>query len=135
MFTRVGGALASSLVALGLAFVGLGGNGADVTRGQLAKILASAANLQDPVPAQQQTFADVPGDPNPHPFWLWIERLVTRQAISGYACGGPGEPGDGQQRPYFRPYANTTRGQLAKIAAQTFYPGCRPAAWPGAPSN
>jgi hypothetical protein len=91
--------------------------GADVTRGQLAKILASAASLQDPIPAQRQTFADVPGDPNPHPFWLWVERLATRQAVSGYTCGGPGEPCDGQNRPYFRPGASATRGQIAKITA------------------
>ena len=30
-----------------------------------------------------------------------------------------------QNRPYFRWTANATRGQIAKIAAQTFYPGCQ----------
>jgi hypothetical protein len=35
--------------------------------------------------------------------------------IQGYACGGDGEPCDGQNRPYFRPGSNITRGQIAKI--------------------
>ena len=33
----------------------------------------------------------------------------------GYGCGAAGEPCDGQERPYFRPYADVTRGQLSKI--------------------
>src|SRR4051794_30814366 len=33
---------------------------AEVTRGQLAKILAQAAGLPDPVPTTRQTFEDVP---------------------------------------------------------------------------
>jgi hypothetical protein len=89
----------------------------NVTRGQLAKILAQAAGLTDPIAAGQQTFEDVPGGAAPHPFWLWIERLVAHGAISGYACGGPGEPCGLGHRPYFRPGANATRGQIAKIDA------------------
>ena len=30
-------------------------------------------------------------------------------------AAGPGEPCDSQNRPYFRPFANVTRGQLSKI--------------------
>jgi hypothetical protein len=90
--------------------------GNDVTRGQLAKILAGAANFQTPIPTTQQTFTDVPFT---NPFWLWIERVVGVGAISGYACGGPGEPCDPQQRPYFRWGRLATRGQLAKITALT----------------
>ena len=37
--------------------------------------------------------------------------------MSGYPCGGPGEPCDGQNRPYFRPFNNATRGQLSKIVS------------------
>jgi hypothetical protein len=87
---------------------------ADVTRGQLAKILANAAQFNDGIASTQQTFTDVP---NTHAFWLWIERLGAHGAISGYTCGSPGEPCDPQQRPYFRPYSNATRGQIAKITA------------------
>jgi hypothetical protein len=90
--------------------------GASVTRGQVSKIVAAAAALGDPVPSTQQTFSDVPPS---NPFWLWIERLAGREVISGYQCGGAGEPCDPQQRPYFRWGAALTRGQLAKIAANT----------------
>jgi hypothetical protein len=89
----------------------------NVTRGQLSKIIASAANLQDPIPANRQTFEDVPGGVNPHPFWLWIEQLALHQAISGYTCGGAGEPCGVGNRPYFRPGGNATRGQISKIDA------------------
>jgi len=92
------------------------------TRGQIAKIAANAAGFNDPIPTTQQTFADVPVT---NPFWLFIERLGLRGIISGYACGGPGEPCDPQTRPYFRWGANTTRGQMAKIAANTFFPNCQ----------
>ena len=52
------------------------------------------------------------------PFWLWIERLAAHGAISGYTCGGPGEPCvPPGNRPYFRWGANATRGQIAKIDA------------------
>ena len=45
-----------------------------------------------------------------------IETAAAHGIVSGYACGGPGEPCDARRRPYFRPYANVTRGQLSKIA-------------------
>ncbi|HEY0071628.1 MAG TPA: S-layer homology domain-containing protein, partial [Chloroflexia bacterium] len=61
-----------------------------------------------------------------NPFFAWVNRLATRGIISGYACGGPGEPCDAQQRPYFRPNSNVTRGQTSKIVASTFFPGCEP---------
>jgi hypothetical protein len=88
----------------------------NVTRGQVTKFVVNAAALNDPIPVTQQTFADVPAS---YPFWLYIERLAGRVYISGYTCGGPGEPCDSQARPYFRPGANLTRGQLSKIVANT----------------
>jgi hypothetical protein len=104
--------------------------GASATRGQLSKITALAAGIGDPVPTTQQTFADVPVT---NPFWVWIEQLAGRNVISGYGCGGAGEPCDPQQRPYFRWGQTTTRGQMAKIATNTFYPGCTgPSATPTA---
>jgi hypothetical protein len=45
--------------------------------------------------------------------------------MSGYPCGGPGEPCDPQQRPYFRWGNPVTRGQASKIVANTFYPNCQ----------
>jgi hypothetical protein len=96
--------------------------GAPATRGQIAKIDALAAQMTEPVPSGQQTFADVP---NTNPFWLFIEQLGGQGIISGYTCGGPGEACDSQNRPYFRWGNTTTRGQLAKIAANTYYPNCQ----------
>jgi photosystem II stability/assembly factor-like uncharacterized protein len=92
---------------------------AAVTRGQTAKVVAIAAGYSGQ-PAGQ-TFADVPPT---HPFAAWIEQGAAQGTISGYTCSGPGEPCDAQSRPYFRPAAVVTRGQTAKIVANTFFPGC-----------
>ena len=73
---------------------------ANLTRGQVAKIIANSAGFGAPVPQDQQTFADVPAG---HVFWLWIERLAGTGIINGYPCGAAGEPCDPQSRPYFRP--------------------------------
>ncbi len=93
---------------------------ANVTRGQLSKIVSEAAGYSDPVGDQQ--FQDVlPGST----FYDWIWRLTDRGIMNGYACGGVGEPCVGPANlPYFRPGANATRGQASKIVANTFFPGC-----------
>lgn len=91
-----------------------------VTRGQTSKITAIAKGLPAPPPGQQ-TFQDVPTDST---FWTWIEALASTGAIQGYDCGGPGEPCIPPGKPYFRPGANVTRGQSAKIVSNTFFPGC-----------
>jgi hypothetical protein len=92
---------------------------ANATRGQLAKIVANAAGL-DTTPTGV-FYTDVPED---HPFYTWIMRLTQLGVMSGYDCGGEGEPCDNENRPYFRPFNNVTRGQAAKIVANTFFPGC-----------
>ena len=92
---------------------------ANASRGQIAKIVSNAAGLSG-TPASQ-TYEDV--SPN-STFYEWIERLTLRGAMSGYPCGGAGEPCGPQSRPYFRPNNNATRGQVSKIVANTFYPGC-----------
>ena len=53
--------------------------------------------------------------PPASPFFAVIETAAAAGIVSGYTCGGPGEPCDAQHRPYFRPNANVTRGQLSKI--------------------
>ncbi|HYP19128.1 MAG TPA: S-layer homology domain-containing protein, partial [Chloroflexia bacterium] len=94
--------------------------GANATRGQLAKIVANAAGFSDT--HSNQMFTDVPASA---PFFTWIERLAARGYISGYPCGGPGEPCDAANTPYFRANDNVTRGQASKIVANTFYPNCQ----------
>jgi hypothetical protein len=85
----------------------------NVTRGQAAKIIANSAGFTD-IPTTQ-TFEDVPPT---QVYYLWVERMAVRGYVSGYPCGGIGEPCVGPaNRPYFRPYNNLTRGQLAKIAS------------------
>lgn len=94
---------------------------ANATRGQLAKIVSNAAQFSD-VPTGQM-FEDVPAD---NPFYLWIQRLASRGYMSGYQCGSEGEPCGVDNKPYFRPSNNVTRGQTAKIVSSTFFPNCNP---------
>jgi hypothetical protein len=73
-------------------------------------------------PPSGQTFQDVPTN---HTFYEFIQRLASRNVMGGYPCGGSGEPCIGpENRPYFRPQNDVTRGQSAKIVANTFFPDC-----------
>jgi kumamolisin len=94
--------------------------GNNLTRGQLAKIDSNAAGYSDNIPSSQQTFRDVS---HSNAFWVYVERVYLHGVISGYACGGSGEPCPGI---YYRPGSNVTRGQTSKIVANTFYPNCQP---------
>jgi hypothetical protein len=87
---------------------------ANTTRAQMVKIVVRGFGVPGPsaTPTGGYTFADVPPT---HPFYAVIETAAASQIVSGYACGGAGEPCDDAQRPYFRPNAYVTRGQLAKI--------------------
>ncbi|HEX8597389.1 MAG TPA: PQQ-dependent sugar dehydrogenase [Chloroflexia bacterium] len=86
--------------------------GANITRGQISKIVSEAAGFTDAAGAQ--IYEDVPPG---SPFYTWINRLSSRGHMGGYPCGEPGEPCTSGNRPYFRPGANATRGQLSKIVA------------------
>jgi hypothetical protein len=87
-----------------------------LTRGQISKIIALAAGLPTVQP-NQPTFADVPAN---HTFYPYVEASYAAGVITGYPCGGPGEPCDPQNRPYFRPDNWVTRGQISKMAAIAF---------------
>lgn len=84
----------------------------NITRGQLSKVVANAAGYNATVSGQ--TFEDVPQG---HTFYTWIERLAGRGIMGGYSCGGQGEPCNATNRPYFRPGASASRGQIAKIVS------------------
>ena len=91
----------------------------NATRGQISKIDSNAAEFND-APVGQQ-FQDVaPGST----FYTYTYRLVTRSIMSGYPCGGTGEPCGPANLPYFRPNNNATRGQTSKIVTNTFFPDC-----------
>jgi hypothetical protein len=82
------------------------------TRGQLAKIVTLA--FEFPVNTTGGPhFQDVPSG---HTFYDWVETAFNLGLVGGYPCGGPGEPCVGPgNKPYYRPDANVTRGQIAKI--------------------
>ncbi len=85
----------------------------NTTRSQMVKIVVLGYGLPITTPVGgAHTFADVPPA---NPFYDYIETAAADQVVSGYDCGGPGEPCDAQHRPYFRPFNNVTRGQLSKI--------------------
>lgn len=94
---------------------------ANATRGQISKIISNAANFAETHVGQ--TFQDVAPD---SPFYIYIERLASRGVMGGYSCGVlPQEPCVAPGNlPYFRPGNTATRGQVAKIDANTFYPSC-----------
>jgi hypothetical protein len=84
-----------------------------VTRGQLAKIVANSAGMNEAISGQ--TFQDVPPS---NSFYAQVERMSRRGIISGYPCGAAGEPCIGPtNRPYFRVNAGATRGQITKIVS------------------
>lgn len=84
---------------------------ANVTRGQIAKIVALSAGLNSAVSGQ--TFEDVPPGST---FYTYTEQLYALGVMNGYTCGEVGEQCiPPNNRPYFRPNANATRAQLAKI--------------------
>jgi hypothetical protein len=82
------------------------------TRGQMVKIVVNAYHVPGYSPPNQYTFTDVTPA---YPFFTFIEAAAHAGIVSGYTCGGPGEPCDSQHRPYVRPNADVTRGQLSKI--------------------
>lgn len=87
-----------------------------ITRGQLSKVIAIARRMETPAPTEQR-FADVPLD---HPFAVYIEAVAASGIVSGYPCGGAGEPCDEAGRPYFRPANSATRVQVAKIVTRGY---------------
>ncbi len=81
------------------------------TRSQTAKIVVLAEGwvLANP---DSPTFADVPYGST---FYTYVETASSQGILGGYPCGAEGEPCDDVGRAYFRPYAEVTRGQVAKL--------------------
>jgi hypothetical protein len=89
------------------------------TRGQVTKIVSNSAGFDDdPI---GQTFEDVPPGST---FYTFTQRLTLRLIMQGYPCGNPEPCVPPENRPYFRPYSNVTRGQTSKIIINTFFPAC-----------
>ncbi|HEY0071215.1 MAG TPA: S-layer homology domain-containing protein [Chloroflexia bacterium] len=97
--------------------------GSNATRGQISRIVSNTAGFQNS--AGPQLFNDLQLG---SAFYDFVKRLTNRGIMSGYACGGEGEPCNASglgALPYFRPNNNATRGQVAKIVANTFFPDCQ----------
>ncbi|MGI8586625.1 MAG: S-layer homology domain-containing protein, partial [Chloroflexia bacterium] len=86
----------------------------NTTRSQMVKIVVLGFNKAITTPAGgSYTFTDVPRSNN---FFSLIETAAALNIVSGYNCGtAPAGPCDAQNRPWFLPYNNVTRGQLSKI--------------------
>ncbi|MGA7729711.1 MAG: kelch repeat-containing protein, partial [Chloroflexia bacterium] len=89
-----------------------------VTRGQIAKIVVNAAIIADPAnwilldPSPNYSFTDVPPS---NVFYRHVETAYAHNLMSGYPCGGPGEPCDSQNRNYLRVGNPATRQQISKV--------------------
>jgi hypothetical protein len=92
--------------------------GAFVTRGQISKIVVSAAVATDPAHWQllnpaNNTFDDVTSAST---FYKYVETASAHSILAGYPCGvSPAGPCGGLQKPYFITNNNTTRAQISKI--------------------
>lgn len=93
----------------------------NASRGQLSKIVSSAAGYNEG--HTEQTFQDVPTNST---FYIWIQRLSSRGFISGYPCGGAGEPCGAGNKPYFRSSVSVSRGQASKIVSNAQVGTCQP---------
>ena len=74
----------------------------------------AGAAAQDKLPEAPlvQQFEDVPDS---YTFAQYINALYLDGIISGYPCGGAGEPCGPGNLPYYRPSAGVTRGQMSKF--------------------
>jgi hypothetical protein len=87
---------------------------------------ASASGKSSPGPAPASPAATCPGTPAQcfadvlpsNPFFDFANRVYGQGIVTGYPCGGPGEPCDGSDRPYYRPNNTVTRGQMSKFVDQ-----------------
>jgi hypothetical protein len=88
----------------------------NMTRAQSVKVVALGAGW-DLLEPRTNTFADVPAGST---FYSYVETAASRGVISGYPCGGTGEPCDSNKRPYLRPGGKVTRGQFTKMVVSGF---------------
>jgi hypothetical protein len=108
---------------IAVAIIGVSGDGG---AGASANIRESTpaieANLQGqglpdpdepPVCPSGQCFEDVTAG---NPYYTFTNRIYLEGLVSGYACGGLGEPCvPPNNRPYYRPAAEVSRGQMSKF--------------------
>jgi len=86
----------------------------NTTRAQMTKIVVLGFSKAMLTPTGTAfTFTDVT---RANPFFSVVETAYADGIVSGYRCGvAPAGPCDAQNRPWFLPFADVTRGQLSKI--------------------
>ena len=84
----------------------IGGTG---TSAQAGAAKAASPNVTCPA---GQCFTDVPSG---NSFYDNVNALYMDGIIGGYPCGGPGEPCDADNRPYYRPANLVSRQQMSKF--------------------
>jgi hypothetical protein len=100
MYTRVAPVVAALLLAAALIITAPGGRAGGWPAG-----LAGPATVAD--------FQDVPTG---SAFYGYVHNLVVQGIVTGYACGGAGEPCVAPTNlPYYRPAADVTRQQMSKF--------------------
>jgi hypothetical protein len=83
----------------------------------MAKVVVLASHLNVVTPTVS-FFQDVPVGST---FFPYVETAAANNVIGGYACGGSGEPCvPPGNKPYYRPNASVTRGQLTKMVSLAF---------------
>lgn len=88
----------------------------NMTRAQSVKVVALGVGWELLNPSTN-TFTDVPVGST---FYKYVETAASHGVISGYVCGGTGEPCDSQKRSYLRPGGKVTRGQFTKMVVSGF---------------
>ena len=105
----------ASIAAVSALFILISGPGvpAQAIAGQSITSASSKAGTSPSVVCPNgQCFTDVaPGST----FFDFINHLYLDNIVTGYPCGGTGEPCDSDHRPYYRPTNNVTRGQMSKF--------------------
>jgi hypothetical protein len=103
----------------GIIFVGAGPAGSTLTSASTGQssagesgIAADTGGSQNAQPATTQDFQDVPPS---NPFFNNIRNIYYAGIVSGYPCGGTGEPCGPGNIPYYRPSGLVTRQAMAKF--------------------
>ena len=68
-------------------------------------------------PCTSYTYTDMPCGST---FYPYVECLASYGVVAGYPCGiNANDPCNSENRPYYHPYLDVTRGQIAKIVSRS----------------
>src|SRR5689334_7736603 len=85
-----------------------------LTAALIATVPTGRAGFLAAGPARPAVTADFQDVPTSSAFYPYVHNLVTQGIVTGYACGGAGEPCVGPDNlPYYRPAATVSRQQMS----------------------